>query len=244
MRPSEITFFAATVATALLAGLSGCRREAVYIGFLEPEPIDTSSNPDSHPCDPDSVYFNQQILPILTSNCAMPQCHDAISQEEGVILDNYANTRNTGKINLGDPADSELYKLLNEPDPDDRMPPAPSPALPADQRALILQWIEQGALDLTCEADCDTANVTFSGSVMPLIGLKCQGCHSGATPNGGVLLTNYTQVKATITDGSLLGSIDHQTGFKPMPYPAGSAKLPYCDIRKIRIWVDRGAPND
>ena len=36
-------------------------------------------------CSPDTVYFSQTILPLITSNCAMSGCHDAISHKEGVI---------------------------------------------------------------------------------------------------------------------------------------------------------------
>ena len=235
---------------ALLAYTSACKREPVYIGYVEPNPIDTTGGggdttiitpppPITHPCDPDSVYFNQQILPILTSNCAMSGCHNATSHEEGVILDNYTNTRNTGKINLNSPSNSKLYRVLNQTN--ERMPPAPMAALPLDQRALILKWIQQGAQNLSCDADCDTTNVTFATSVMPIITLKCKGCHSGSNPSGNIALTNYTQVKATVTSGTLMGSILHQAGYVAMPQPVGSAQLPECDIRKLQIWIAGGA---
>ncbi|HOY06238.1 MAG TPA: hypothetical protein PLO67_12600 [Saprospiraceae bacterium] len=238
---------------ALLAYTSACKREPVYIGYIDPNPIDTTGGPGdttiitppppvTHPCDPDSVYFTQQILPILTSNCAMSGCHNAASHEEGVILDNYTNTRNTGKINLGSPSNSKLYRVLNQTN--ERMPPAPMAALPLDQRALILKWIQQGALNLTCDADCDTTNVTFTTSVMPIITLKCKGCHSGTNPSGNIALTNYTQVKATVTSGTLMGSILHQAGYVAMPQPIGSAQLPDCDISKLQIWIAAGAPNN
>lgn len=244
-----VAAFFATVTVAALLQTVACKREPVFIGTLYPDPdpidtTDTNPNPNLHPCSPDSVYFTQQVLPILTSNCAMSGCHDAASHEEGVVLDNYTNVRNTGKIKLTNPADSKIYKVLNDTDPNDRMPPAPAAPLTADQKALILKWIQQGALNLTCDADCDTTNVTFSGSVMPIVDLKCRGCHSGASPQGGIALTNHAQVKATVSNGKLWGSITHASGFKPMPYPVGGAKLPDCDIRKVKIWLDKGAPND
>jgi uncharacterized membrane protein len=246
--------FSGLAALLLLAGMLhtfACKRDPVYIGDLDPDPVDTTGNngggngnPNAHPCDPDSIYFNQQILPILTSNCAMPGCHDAQSHEEGIILDNYQNVRNTGKIKLSNPADSKIYKVLNLTDPGDRMPPPPAAALPQAQRDLILKWIQQGALNLVCDADCDTTNVTFAASVMPVIESRCKGCHSGASPQGGIALTNHAQVKATVSNGTLWGSITHAGGFTAMPYPAGSAKMPDCDIRKIKIWIDAGAPNN
>lgn len=250
----KIIFSAAAFLSALLLYTAACKRDPVYIGGVDPDPVDTTGgnngtggnggNQNLHPCDPDSVYFNTQILPILTSNCAMSGCHDAQSHKEGIVLDNYANTRNTGKINLTNPAGSKLYKVLNDSDPNDRMPPAPMSALPLDQRALILKWIQQGALNLSCDADCDTVDVRFSTTVMPLIGYNCQGCHSGTSPSGGVALTNYTQVKASASDGTLMGSITHQSGYQPMPYPLGNAKLSDCNIRAVQIWIDQGAPNN
>lgn len=228
---------------ALLLQSGACRREPVYIGSLEPPGgVDTTGN--LHPCDPDSVYFSQQILPILTSNCAMSDCHDVASHEEGVILDNYINTRNTGQINLDNPAASKLYRVLNDPDPNDRMPPSPAPALPVEQRNLILQWIQQGALDLYCDAGCDTTQFTYSGGVQPIINLKCQGCHSGSNPSGGVALGTYSEVKMSVDNGSLMGSILHQTGFSPMPYPLGNSKLPDCEIAIFRKWIEAGALNN
>lgn len=243
-----ISAFGAILVLAAILYTPACQREPVYIGGYPTDPVDTTGNgggnPDTHPCDPDSVYFNQQVLPILTSNCAMPGCHDAITHEEGIILDNYQNIRNTGGIKLSNPADSKIYKVMKLTDPGDRMPPPPQAAVPSDQQALLLKWIQQGALNLTCDADCDTTNVKFSTTVFPLIETRCKGCHSGAGPQGGIALANYTQVKATVTNGKLWGSIIHATGFKPMPYPAGNAKMPECDIRKVKIWIDKGAPND
>lgn len=227
---------------------SACKREPVYIGTLDPTPVDTTGNGNgtttTHPCSPDSVYFERQILPILQSNCTMSSCHDAQSRKEGIVLDNYTNTRNTGKIKLSNPADSKLYKVLNDSDPNDRMPPAPNAALPQAQRALILKWIQQGAKNLTCDADCDTTNVTYTATVLPIIALRCQGCHTNTNASGGIALANYSQIKATVSNGKLWGSINHAAGYKPMPYPAGNSKMPFCDLRKVKIWIDQGAPNN
>ena len=241
------SLFAFTALWCLVA-LQSCRREPVYVGTLDTGiPIDTSDNggdPITDPCDPDSVYFSQQVLPILTSNCAKSGCHDAATAEEGIVLDNYTNTRNTGKIKINDPTDSKLYKVLIDNDPDDRMPPPPAAPLSQDQRQLILKWIQQGALNLSCTPDCDTALVTFGGSIQPLISQKCQGCHSGASPQGGLSLSNYTEIKATVNNGKLWGAITHSSGFSPMPYPLGNPKMSACDIRKVQKWIDAGAPNN
>jgi hypothetical protein len=231
----------------VLFNTTACHRDPVYIGELPIDPIDTSGGGGTvivHPCSPDSVYFEQQLLPILQSNCAVPSCHDAASHEEGIIYDSYTNTRNTGKISLSNPAGSKMYKVLSDPDPDDRMPPAPRAALSAEQKALVLKWMQQGALNIHCDAACDTTNVKFSTVIKPLIATKCQGCHSASSPGGGIQLTTYAEIKAQVSNQKLWGSITHDSGYKPMPYPAGSAKMPQCELDQVRIWIQAGSPNN
>ena len=52
---------------------------------------DTIVIPNLHPCDSDSVYFVNTIQPLLNSMCAVPECHDAITAEDNVILTDYAH---------------------------------------------------------------------------------------------------------------------------------------------------------
>lgn len=238
------------MAALLLGTFYSCDRDPVYIGELPdptdtiPDPVDTTPVVVEHPCDPDSVYFEQQVLPILSSNCAMSGCHDVQSHKEGVILTSYQYVLTTGDIRLSNPASSDIYKSLNDSDPEDRMPPAPAASLTAEQKALILKWIQQGAQDLSCDGACDTTNVTFSGVVKPLLDLKCLGCHGNNSPGGGIKLNSYNLVKASVDNGQLWGSINHESGYKAMPYPAGSNKMPQCELDAIRIWIEDGAPNN
>ncbi|MBK9017722.1 MAG: hypothetical protein IPM82_28795 [Saprospiraceae bacterium] len=243
MRPFSALF---VMATLLFITLYSCERDPVFIGEL-PGPIDTTGDTTPvvilHPCDPDSVYFEQQVLPILASNCAQSGCHDVQSHEEGVILTSYDKVKSTGGINLSNPSNSKIYKSLNESG-EERMPPPPSVALTAEQKALILKWIQQGAQNLTCDGACDTTNVTFSLVVKPLMDLKCVGCHGNNSPGGGIKLTTHAEVKAQADNGKLWGSINHDSGYKAMPYPAGSNKMPQCELDVIRIWIEAGALNN
>ncbi len=91
---------------------------------------------------------------------------------------------------------------------------------------------------------CDTANVTYSATVRPIIQNACYACHSAGTANtagAGIDLEGYAALKAFITDNSglLIGSIRHVVGFSPMPKSA--PKLSECDIRKIELWIIQGA---
>lgn len=193
-------------------------------------------------CDPDSVYFDNDILPLLMSSCAKSGCHDAATAEDGVRLDNYNNIMQTGDVRPLRPYDSKIYENIMETDPEKRMPPDGNTPLTAYQKELVRKWIAQGALNNRCNDGCDTTNVTFSGSIMPLISQKCAGCHSGSNPQGGIDLTNYNNVLPKVTDGSLESAVNHSTGFTAMPY--GGNKLPDCEIRQIQIWIENGAKND
>lgn len=196
----------------------------------------------SVPCDSDSVYFNQQILPMLVSNCSMNGCHNAASHADGVVLTSYSEVMNSDVVEAGDPGSSDLMDVITTGNPSDRMPPPPAAPLSAQQIQLIQTWIAQGAQNLSCSGICDTSNVTWSATIRPIIQAKCQGCHQGGAPGGGVDLSNYAGVSGAAFDGSLVGSVDHLPGWSAMP--KNSPKLSDCDIAKIKIWVNAGAPNN
>ncbi|MFK8005641.1 MAG: c-type cytochrome domain-containing protein [Saprospiraceae bacterium] len=233
-----------------------CKHEPL---FEDPgtNPIDTTSNPidtmpvDTNtidttnmgvPCDSNVVYFDLQVLPILQSNCAFSGCHDAASAQDGVILEDYESVMQTAEVEPFDLGDSELYEVLVENDLDDRMPPAPTPALDSEQINIIASWILQGAQDLECNPNfggCDIDNVSYSDFVKPLLQTHCNGCHSGNSPSGGIDLTTHTNVAVYANNGKLYGAIAHEAGFEAMPQ--GAAQLDDCTIDKIKSWIDAGA---
>lgn len=233
-----------------LVGTS-CKHEPLLDDTMTPvdttgNPQDTTTNPgdtttQGHPCNPDSVYFELDVLPILISNCAFSGCHDAASAKEDVILDSYANVISTGEVKPFDLNDSEIYKAITEDDPDKRMPPD-QPALPQDQIDLIAKWIQQGAQNLTCDPGagaCDTVNVSYSQSILPVINTHCKGCHSGSTPSGGIDLGSYQGIKTVAQNGKLYGAISWASGFPKMPQ--GGDQLPDCTIARFKAWIDAGA---
>lgn len=122
------------------------------------------------------------------------------------------------------------------------MPPNNSPQLSADQMQLLYTWIMQGAQNNSCESTCDLDNVTWSGTILPLFELKCNGCHGGGSPQGSLALGNWTVASTVAMDGRLAGAVQHVTGYSEMP-PSGGM-LPQCDIDKILTWVQAGAPNN
>ena len=58
-----------------------------------PTPIDTIVLVNLHPCDSDSVYFRNTILPLINSYCATADCHDAINPEQNLNLTDYSHIR-------------------------------------------------------------------------------------------------------------------------------------------------------
>ena len=204
-------------------------------------PID-NGNGNTLPCDSDSVYFNLQILPFLIANCAQSGCHDAASHQDGITITSYQTLMNSDIIEIGDPNDGDLIDVITSSDPGDRMPPPPASLLSSQQIQLIQTWIAQGAQNLYCDGGCDTSSVTFNAVIKLIMQNKCQGCHQGMSPGGGVNFSTYLGIQGSAIDGSLLGSVDHAVGWSAMP--KNSNKLPDCDIAKIRIWVNAGAPNN
>lgn len=221
----------------LAVGIYNCKHEIPQKPDPDPDPTPITQ---SDTCHLDTVYFVNDVLPIIISNCAKSGCHDAFTKEEGVQLTDYQNIINTGDVRAGRPDNSKIYKMMTESDPDKKMPPPPA-SITVEQINAVRIWILQGAKNNKCQNICDTTNVTFSKSVSPIIQSTCSGCHSGANPNGGVRLTNYSEIKQVVNNGKLDGAINHRAGFKPMP-PGGS--LETCAKAKIRIWINAGAPNN
>jgi mono/diheme cytochrome c family protein len=162
--------------------------------------------------------FSRDILPVINSRCASAGCHDAITHEEGFVFSSY-NTTMTA-VKPGNPAESKLYKVITKTTGDDKMPPPGSPQLTVAEIDSIRAWISYGALNQFCGETCDTINpVTFSGTIWPAVQQSCTGCHSGASPSGGILLANYNYVAVMAANGNLLNSL-RGTGVTKMP-PGG-----------------------
>ncbi len=194
----------------------------------------------------DSVYFAQKILPLFINNCA--SCHDGKphGDEDNLFnLDSYETIR--PHVNPSDPPSSEVYWVLSASG-EDRMPPSDRPAVQSEDKAMLLQWITEGARNNSCSgAVCDTAGtITFNGQVDPIIQHNCIGCHKPPYNQGGVDLSGYTQVKTlaqTLRPDSpggtpvLIGAVRRIAGFKSMPT---TYALDECSIRTLELWIAQG----
>lgn len=94
--------------------------------------------------------------------------------------------------------------------------------------------------------DCDPTMAMYSMDILPILQTNCYSCHSAAAVAGGDGGGNNFEVFSVLQtlalNGKLVGSVDHQTGFIPMPQFGN--KLSNCDISKIKLWVNSGALNN
>jgi len=225
-----------------------CAAIVLFVLSCKHEPLDTVLVPAPDTtvvCSTDTAYFVQQVLPIFISNCTEANCHNRANGNippQKVVLTSYDSIMLTGDVQPGRPDNSDVYEMITETDPSKRMPKG-QPALPPEQIAIIRKWILQGAQNNSCVASaCDSTNVTFSGTVRPIITNKCLGCHSGTPPQGNINYSSYAGVKTKVDDGRLWGAINHLPGFSPMP--KGGNKLSACEINQFKKWIAAGAPNN
>ncbi|NTW33477.1 MAG: hypothetical protein HGB12_12790, partial [Bacteroidetes bacterium] len=132
-----LPFLLVTVSVCII--YSSCKHEPTP---PPPPPIPTGTN-----ITPDGICFQENILPIIQSNCAISGCHDGTG-EENFSLSNYSNIMASEIVKAGNPSESKLYKvLIASPNSEEFMPPSPYLPLTSDQIGLIYWWISQGALD-------------------------------------------------------------------------------------------------
>ena len=229
MTKKRFIVFLTTVTTILVLALQAC----VHESFVDPI---------SGVCDPDSVYYEKDIQPILTTYC-VTGCHDEVTAEKGVVLTSYNRLKATTELRGGEPFHSDVYEVIVDSDEEDRMP-FNRPALSNENIALVRKWIEQGALHNTCDFDtisvsCGGSQVSYKQEISPILQASgCVGCHGA----GSVTLSTYEGVATVATNGRLLGAVTHDPAFLPMPQ--GGAKVDSCNIENIKAWINQGALNN
>ncbi|MBP7496759.1 MAG: hypothetical protein KA792_03750 [Bacteroidales bacterium] len=182
----------------IAAIIISCKHDTVlpknyyYSGPCACKNNDSTNIPDTSqihlkPCDPDTAYFQNQIFPIIESNCVY--CHNNNNASDGVNLSSYAKI--IKYIKKANASDSKLYEIISTTEEDDRMPPDKS--LSKKDIDLIALWIKQGGLDNCCD-DCDTNKFSFSKEVFPTLSNYCISCHQGQSPSAGIALDNYSKI--------------------------------------------------
>ena len=92
---------------------------------------------------------------------------------------------------------------------------------------------------------CNTDITNFSTEIKPILQSNCIVCHSNsaaASSGGGIKLQDFADVKANVLSGKLMGTIEHLSGYSPMP--KGGGKLSDCNILIINTWITKGTLNN
>ena len=226
-----------TIAILILTGSSCTKYQIPGIPGAEPGSINEVLATGN--CDPDSVYFQNTILPLVVSSCATIGCHDQQSQKDGIILIDYSSIIRTGEIKPGNPDDSEFFESLTD-DGDDLMPPPPLEPFSSEQIKLIRTWILQGAKNNACIDGCDTSSVSYTAHIWPMMETYCTGCHSANAPGGGIVIAGFEDMVALAENGSLMGSIRWESDYARMPT---NQQLSDCQITQLQQWIDNGFPD-
>jgi hypothetical protein len=191
-----------------------------------------------------TICFESEVLPVIVSNCARSGCHDASSGAQGYNFSDYNGIMEA--VNPGNPGKSSLYQSIKGTI-ESIMPPSPSAPLTSVQIQTIKMWIEQGAENTTnCENNgtngCDSINVTYSGTIQPLLGNYCVGCHNSGTASGNANLDGYTNVKSYLDahKSNFVNAINYNSSIKMPP----SGKLSDCNIAKFIHWINNSYPNN
>jgi hypothetical protein len=90
--------------------------------------------------------------------------------------------------------------------------------------------------------DLTRDTIRFKADIKPIFQTNCaqSGCHNQA----GILnyaLKEYEGIKRGVTQGRVLGAINHKQGYYNMP---NGRKLPDTTITKVERWADSGAPKN
>lgn len=87
--------------------------------------------------------------------------------------------------------------------------------------------------------DCNTATVSFSRDVFPILQTRCAtpGCH---VQGGGssMLFENYTQIKASVQSGKFNDRVIVQQNMPP------GQPLSKCQLDFLKAWIEKGSPDN
>ncbi|CAN5244744.1 hypothetical protein BH09BAC1_BH09BAC1_24170 [soil metagenome] len=244
--PMKKSMFLPIISLLMLVWISACKHDPYFpdeLTHIYPE--DTiPTNPQ--PCSTDTVYFANQIQPLLVSNCAKAGCHDAGTREKGYNFGYYDDFMNTDAFDGGNLGNSKGWDVIVTTNQRNIMPPPPYAPLTTEQKDLVRSWILQGARKNSCTvSNCDTTNVSLSTDIGPIFQTSCYGCHSTAaaqSSGSGIDLEIYNSLQTYANNGRLACSVAHDGACSYMP--KGGNKLPSCQIEEIVAWVNAGGPNN
>ena len=243
---------------ALIVFLGRCKHEEIAYPQEEDSNKVEYPEPPSNLCDPDTVYFEQQVLKVLVSKCAMSglPCHGEEPYQNGLNLTSWSAAINSVKIEddgstenekfiiPGNSGESELYKKISQ----NEMPPDKYWDITSEEDSLIKKWIDQGAKNLRCNSCDDKPFESFDITIAPLLLENCAGCHNDSIPKDkikDVVLFGYPPDLSNLNSGladTIAGIIYREVNFSTLDpnssMPRYIGKLYECDIMKFKAWRD------
>lgn len=109
--------------------------------------------------------------------------------------------------------------------------------------AVSCYYDNEEALNPRRTPPCDTTNVTFTGTILPMLAVKCLVCHSifnSINLGNNIMLETYDQVR--LRAYQIDGAINNRDGYFAMPHD--SARLSDCLIMQFEIWLKDGTPDN
>ena len=102
-----------------------------------------------------------------------------------------------------------------------------------------------GLVLFACDKEdlCETEDITYTNTIASILNSTCalSGCHvDGNEANAFFSFEGYTKAKGAADFGRIVGAINHEVDYSPMP--KNGDKLDQCTIDQITAWVDAGAP--
>ena len=112
--------------------------------------------------------------------------------------------------------------------------------------SLIILWSSQSCYYdveeiLYAGVGCDSTDVTYSQSILPILHSNCYICHNEIDSLGGINLEGYDNLLPHLVDGSFEGSINHLGSYTPMPHEREI--MNDCNLAIINKWLAEGAQN-
>ncbi len=92
---------------------------------------------------------------------------------------------------------------------------------------------------------CDTTNITYLKSIVPIISANCNSCHSTKQAEAfgnGIILDTFNSLQEQAANGKLMHDINGDPGYNFMP--KNGSKLISCDSAFIQLWVNANTPNN
>ncbi len=220
------------------------------------------------------ISFSGEVAPLIAEKCL--GCHGANNPRGNLNLSTFAGWRQGGVtgplLAPGNANNSLILAHIADPNAQTRMPRGQA-ALTQEELQLLANWVNQGAnydgerenialADLAAAAmameEDDPSivipapegdeTVSFTEDIAPFVANLCVGCHSGATPRGGLSLVSfYDMMKGgdsgrVVLPGNLEGSRLFRLvgGLEAPRMPQGQARITRQNYEDLRTWFEEG----